>query len=395
MSDLEGRRVLYVNQVGQMSGAERSLLDLLGGLPPEVARAVACPEGELSEALRGRGLVTYDLPATDASFRLHPLHTAKGIAWVGRAGLRVRALARSFDAGVVHANSTRAGLAAVCGARLGGRPAIVHVRDWAPPTRFAAATLRTIELGAAAIVPNSRYVAEQLPRAGGGTPVRVIPDAVDPGRFDPHRIDRGAARDRIGLAEGDAVIAVIAQLTPWKAQDDAVRVLADLKPRYPDLRLILAGSAKFTAPSSRYDNRAYERDLVRLIGSLGLERNVLLLGERADVPELLRAADVLLVPSWREAFGRIAVEGLAMGLPVVATSEGGPAEIVRDGVDGIVLPPRDPVRWAAAVDELLRDSELRAAMGRRGRERALAEFSVARHVDKLLDLYCEVAPDAR
>jgi L-malate glycosyltransferase len=395
MSDGEGRRVLYVNQISQLSGAERSLLDLLGGLPPELVHAVACPEGELSGVLRERGVATYDLPATDASFRLHPLHTARGVAWVGRAGLRVRALARRFDATLVHGNSTRAGLAAVSAARIGGRPAIVHVRDWAPSTPIAAITLRAIELGAAAIVPNSRYVAAQLPDGGGRTPVRVIHDAVDAGSFDPDRIDRAAARDRIGLSEGDAVIAVIAQLTPWKGQEDAVRALAELKPTHPELRLILAGSAKFTAPSTRYDNVAYERDLGRLIGSLGLEREVLLLGERDDVPQLLRATDVLLVPSWREAFGRIAVEGMAMGVPVVATSEGGPAEIVRDGVDGVVLAPRDPGRWAATIDELLRRSDLRVEMGRRGRARALDEFSVARHVRELLTLYREAASRSR
>jgi glycosyltransferase involved in cell wall biosynthesis len=395
MSGASGRRVLYVNQIGQMSGAERSLLDLLGGLPPDLARAVACPQGELAERLRERGVETYDLPATDASFRLHPLHTARGVAWVGRAGLRVRALARRFDATLVHANSTRAGLAAVSAARTGGRPAVVHVRDWAPPTRFAALTLRYLEAGAAAIVPNSRYVAAQLPRGGGRATLRVIHDAVDVGRFDPRRIDRDAARQRIGLAATDEVIAVIAQLTPWKGQEDTVRLVGELKPARPGLRLLLAGSAKFTAPGSRYDNLAYERRLADLIRSLGLEREVLLLGERDDVPQLLRATDVLLVPSWQEAFGRIAVEGMAMGLPVVATSEGGPAEIVRDGVDGTVLPPRDPQRWAAAVDELLRNPELRAEIGRRGRERALAEFSVARHVDALLGLYREVAADSR
>jgi L-malate glycosyltransferase len=391
MSAGAASRVLYVNQTGQMSGAERSLLDLLGGLPPDLEPAVACPRGELEETLRRLGVETHDLPATDASFRLHPLHTARGIGWVGRTGFRVRALARRFDAKLVHANSTRAGLAAVSGARIGGRPAIVHIRDWAPPTRFARMTLRYVELGAAAIVANSRYVAAQLPRAGGRAIVRVIHDAVDAARFDPQRIDRAGARRRLGLADGDEVIALIAQLTPWKGQQDAVRLLAELKPTRPGLRLLLAGSAKFTAPSGRYDTLAYERDLGELIRSLGLEREVLLLGEREDVPQLLRAADVLLVPSWREAFGRIAVEGMAMGVPVVATSEGGPAEIVRDRVDGLVLPPRRPERWAAAVDELLRSPELRVQMGQRGRERALADFSVAGHVDELLDLYREVA----
>jgi glycosyltransferase involved in cell wall biosynthesis len=388
------RRILYVNQISQVSGAERSLLELLDGLPPNVAAAVACPEGDLATAVRSRDVPVVTMPEIALSFRLHPLHTTKGLGSLAHAAFRLRASSRRLDSALVHANSTRAGLAAALAARMGGAPTIVHVRDWVPDGRLGTAPLRAIDLGADAVVANSRYVAAQQPERRRSL-LRVIYDPVDTASLDPDRIDRDGARARLGLDGEDIVMAVVAHLTPWKGQDDAIRVLARLRPLHPRLRLVLAGSAKFTAPGARFDSRAYERDLRAMVRKLGLERQALFLGERNDVPEILRAADLLLVPSWREAFGRVAVEGMAMRLPVVATGEGGPAEIVRDGVDGLVLPPRDPDRWAEAVGELLAGPELRAEMGRRGRERATREFTVERHVAALTALYDELLHPGR
>jgi glycosyltransferase involved in cell wall biosynthesis len=382
------RKILYVNQTAQMSGAERSLLELLDGVGPRVAATVACPEGELSEEVRSRGLPVCPIAGTDVSFRLHPVHTSRGLAWIAVTGWGMRGLARGLGVEFVHANTTRAGLAAVFGARAGGRPAIVHVRDWTPPGRLPAATLGAIEIGAAAIVANSRYTADQFSGRAGS--IRVIHDPVETAALDPDRIDRDPARREFGLEADDLVMAVVAQLTPWKGQDDAIRVLANLKPDYPHLRLLIAGSPKFAASATRFDNLAYQRDLRRLAQELGVESEARFLGERSDVPRVLRAADLLLVPSWQEAFGRIAVEGMAMRLPVLATRVGGPAEIVRDRVDGRLLEPRDPKSWASAARILLEKRSLRREMGERGRQRAVTEFSVKRHVEQVISLYDEL-----
>src|SRR5204863_500605 len=77
------------------------------------------------------------------------------------------------------------------------------------------------------------------------------------------------------------------------------------------------------------------------------------MGERGDLAPILRAMDVVLVPSWEEPFGVAVIEAMAMGVPVLATNVGGPAEIVRSGQEGVTLPPRQPERWAQVLDELL------------------------------------------
>lgn len=378
-------RVLYVNQTGQVSGAERSLLDLLRELPPDVEPLVACPDGPLSDHVAALGIERARIPATDASFRLHPLHTPRALAELAAQAAAVHRIARRAGADLVHANTTRAAIAAVGARRLGGPPVVAHVRDWVPPGRAAELTLRLVARGAALTVANSAFTAGQLP-AGAGE-VAVVHNPVDLRRFDRGAHDRGAARAALGLAPDDEVLAVVAQLTPWKGQQEAIEALRIVRRERPRAKLLLAGSAKFTAASTRFDNVAYARELERAAAAPDLAGAVGLLGERDDVEAVLAAVDVLLVPSWREAFGRIAAEALAMEVPVVATSVGGPVEIVRDGVDGVLLPPRQPDRWARAIAALLADSERRAAMGRAGAERVRADLGARAHAARIRDAY--------
>jgi glycosyltransferase involved in cell wall biosynthesis len=174
------------------------------------------------------------------------------------------------------------------------------------------------------------------------------------------------------------VLAVIAQLTPWKGQAEAVEMARLLRRERPRLRLLLVGSAKFTAPGTRFDNASYARRLAQRVDAEGLQETVRLLGEREDVPQIMAALDLLLLPSWREAFGRVAAEAMAVGVPVLATDVGGPAEIVRDGVDGLHVDVTDRAALAAALVSLLRDSDRRRAMGEAGRVRALECFTAER-----------------
>jgi glycosyltransferase involved in cell wall biosynthesis len=91
------------------------------------------------------------------------------------------------------------------------------------------------------------------------------------------------------------------------------------------------------------------------------------LGRRDDVPAILSALDLLLLPSWEEPFGTATLEGMAAGTVALVGADGGAAEYVEDGVSGRTLPPRDPRLWAAAALDLLRDPERRRAMGERAR----------------------------
>jgi glycosyltransferase involved in cell wall biosynthesis len=386
-------RVLYVNHTARVSGGEQSLLTLLSHLPDGIDASVACPDGPLRGRVAALGVETHRLPGTDGSLKLHPWHTTRALGELTLAALQVRRVAARTDAELVHANSIRAGIAAAMAARLGGPPAVVHVRDCLPDTRATAAVFRVIRSGAALVLANSRYTADALEgRAGPRMEVLHSPVAVD--RFDPERADRRRARAELGLPEAGPVAALVGQITPWKGQDTAIRALAHARRAQPDLRLLLVGSTKFTTRATRYDNQAYLRHLHALVAELGLEDRVIFAGETTDVPAVLAAADFALVPSTEEPFGRVVTEAMAMRLPVIATSVGGPGEIIRDG-EGLLIAPGETEAWGAAMARLAGDAELRGKMGESGRRRVLADFAAEAHVDRLLSIYAELLGGVR
>ncbi|MEA2171121.1 MAG: hypothetical protein QOF76_4421 [Solirubrobacteraceae bacterium] len=389
-------RVLYVNHTAQVSGGERSLLELLAGLDGRVEPVVASPPGELAEAVRALDVAHVPVPGTAGSLKLHPVHTPRTLAELAAAARAVRRLARDVGADLVHANSIRAGLVAGVASGTGGAPAVVHVRDVLPDGPVTAATRAVIGATAAAIVGNSEYTLRRFAGSRIRARVAVAHSPVDlVGLQAAAALPAQQARQRIGLDPGEGpVLGVVAQLTPWKAQDDAVRIAAGLRATHPGVRLVLVGSAKFVARATRHDNDAFVEGLERLIDELGMRDRVHLLGERRDVPQALRALDLLLLPSWEEPFGRVVVEALAVGVPVAATTAGGPPEIIRDGTEGLLLPPREPGVWVRALAPVLADRDRLAAMGDAGRRRA-QDFGRDAHVQRLLAVYADVLSSSR
>lgn len=384
--------VLCVNHTSEISGAERSLLDLLRGLPDGVRPVVACPPGDLADAVRSAGVEVRSLRGTDGSLRLHPLHSSRAAIELSTAAVGLRRLARRVAADLIHANSIRAGLIAAIGRRPGGPPVLTHIRDRLPPGRVADLSLRAITAGTDAIVANSTFTAARLPAAGRAQPAHVVSNPVDLDRFDPATIERTSARAALDLADdGTTVLTVIAQLTPWKGQDDAIRATAALRAQGQRVRLLIVGEATFVSASTRFDNRAYVLGLRRLVDELGLGDAVRFLGQRDDIARVLGATDILLVPSWEEPFGRTVIEGMAMGVTVVATEVGGPAEILTDGEDGLLVTPRRPELWAAALTRLLADRQLRERLAAQGRRTALDRYGLDRHVAAIVGLYERLA----
>lgn len=381
-------RVLYANHTGMVSGAERSLLDLLSRLPTEVVPVVACPPGRLAREVEQLGIPVMPIPEMDASLRLHPWHTANALVQVASVMLRLRDLSLRVRAQFIHANTIRAGLPAVLATKPNGPAVVVHLRDCLPQRSALARISRCVlASGASVLIANSRYTAA---RFSGGTPsskLMTIYNPVNLARFSPRGLTHAEARDRLGLGPAGPVLGVIGQLAPWKGQTDAVRCLAALRSRWPTARLLLVGSPIFTSKASRYDNQAYAESIRGLGRELGLNGSLRLLGERGDIPEVLAALDLLLVPSWEEPFGRSVVEAMAMEVPVVATNVGGPAEIITDGVDGMLLPPREPALWASVIGGLLADPARRAAMGRRARSTVFKRFGLETHVAAIVGTY--------
>lgn len=336
-------RVLLVNHAAVVSGAERSMFELVVGLADQDDVAVACPRtGPLAQLLRGAGIAVKPVPVLTGGFKLHPIETGRLLVDLVRLGVRLRRHAAGVD--VVHANSVRSGLA--CFFAFGPRWAprrprvVVHVRDSVPLSVVGRAVRRTISMAADHLIAISAHTAATW---GKSDRMTIIHNPVDLARFHPQGV-------RASVPGRGPLLGVFGQITPWKGQDDAIRIVSSLRGK---ARLAVVGEAKFLDAGTKLDNRSFEAGLHGLAS--GAE--VHFLGERADIPELMRACDIVLVPSWEEPFGRVVAEAMACGTPVVATNRGGPAEIIDDRVDGFLLPPRTPERWAELVRGLLEDEE--------------------------------------
>ena len=394
-------RVLYVNHTGQVSGGEKSLLEIVRGAAPAISPIVACPDGPLADAVAGIGVERVPIPGIDGSLKLHPRHTAEALSGIARSALAVRSAARRHKVALVHANTIRGGLIATLAARGGGPATVVHLRDRLPTSHLSRLTLRAIAR-ADLVIANSRYTAASLDEAGVKCTRWIISNPVDLRRFDPDKIDRLAARAEFGCGSSDYVTSVVAQITPWKGQEEAIRAIAQVRHEHPNVRLLLIGSAKFVTKATRYDNRAYLERLHGLVDELELRDHVKFVGERDDVPVVLRATDTLLIPSWEEPFGRSMIEAMAMGVPVIATSVGGPGEVITEHHDGLLVPPRLPAAWAEAIRTVIESSSLQSRLADNGRLRAQT-FTVESHVEELSNAYRmvldqreapELAPDA-
>jgi glycosyltransferase involved in cell wall biosynthesis len=380
-------RILLANHTGAWSGAEVSLMRVVAGLREEHAVAIACPdEGRLASEVDRAGIERLSIPAVDASLRLHPLHTPAGVRQLGAGGAALARAARRFGADVVHANTPRVGIMAGLGLRRGGPPFVVRAHEHLPLTHVGRAVRSLIVRTARGVAAVSDFTAGRF-NEGLAHPVATrVYNSIDQARFDPARVDPAPLREELDLNPDVRLIGQIAQITPWKAQDVSIRALAELRSGGHDVHLLLIGQVAFGGKRVRYDNHAFLDSLERLVDELGVRHAVHFLGQRDDVPELMRALDLSLLPSREEPFGLVTVESMALGTPPLVSAAGAGPELVDDGVTGRVVPPERRDLWARAADELLSDPARLQLMGERSRP-AASRFSDDAHATEMLAVY--------
>jgi len=211
-------------------------------------------------------------------------------------------------------------------------------------------------------------------------------------RVPVHRIHPGveldatpSVRDHTAGAQDAVVVGVVGRLQRWKRVELAVQALPGILNHVPGARLRVIGG---TSPGLDDD---YPAEIEAEARRLGVAHALQMTGHVDDAAAAIRGLDVLVHPAHDEPFGLVLVEAMAAGVPVVAAREGGPLEIVRPGVDGLLIDVTDPAVMAGAVVGLVRDPALRSAMGAAGRARALDAFSSRRLAAEAWDLTRVVA----
>jgi N-acetyl-alpha-D-glucosaminyl L-malate synthase BshA len=201
--------------------------------------------------------------------------------------------------------------------------------------------------------------------------IDVIPNFVDTQRFAP------AASAPSTAGERPAVLVHVSNFRSLKRVDDVIAILAEARRRAPEHAMTL-----------RLVGDGPERERIRgLVQAAELEQAVEFLGERTDLPAVLRGSDLFLLPSESESFGLAALEAMSCGVPVIASRVGGVPEVVIDGETGLLAPVGDVAAMAAHVVRLLGDAPLRARLGQAARKRAETVFPLEPTVSKYEDLY--------
>lgn len=287
---------------------------------------------------------------------------------------------------LVHANNGWEA-SAIRGAMRGGVRCVLHLRGFHSPRPTS---VRERE-GPAADDVVRRYLAisdsvAEATRAFGAPPERVvtIPNPVTVPRFLEAASRRDAIRTRHGFAPGDVVVGVFGRVTAWKGQVEFLEAIRRIAPECPTLRALVVGDESDSADTD------YRDRLVAAAGSGVLAGRVVLAGFQSDVAGYYTACDIVVHCSRTpEPFGRVVIEGMAAGRPLVAMAEGGPPEIITDGVDGVLVPPRDEAALAEAVRALWLDPARRARIGAAALETVRARYSAEEIARRVYAAYLE------
>jgi glycosyltransferase involved in cell wall biosynthesis len=404
-------KILFLNPIGSMGGAERCLLDfiaelrrlepawelcLISGTPGPLldeatalgvhAEVLPMPDA-LAEAGESSGVLRSHLPFAVFLGNAHRLILAWLCARRYAAALRKRCLELRPDA--LHSNGIKFHLLTHMMRPL-GIPAIWHIHDFLSSRRLLRRALRWAAPAAKLALANSEATARDARSVLGNIPIKTLLNAVDTVRFSPLAVDGRVLDELAGLppvAPETLRIGLVATYARWKGQDLFLRAAAHMNRK--SLRFYIVGSPIYKTQGSQF-SRAELEGLAR---SLGLSGRVGFVPFQNAPEHVYRALDIVVHASTKaEPFGRTIAEAMSCGRPVIASFEGGVPELFKDGRDAIGFQPRDATALAAAMERLASNDTLRAQLGMNARQAALERFALARLGAELVAVFRGILP---
>jgi len=304
--------------------------------------------------------------------------TARLLAEELPAAVALARVIRRTRADVVHlGNGLRANFDGLLASLFTGRPAVCHVKGfekYGRRERWASGRVRSLVCMTRAILDYCREQGLRVDRA------RVVYDAVDGAWLRPRR-PAAEVRTALGIDSRIPCVGIVGNVQEWKGQAVLIEALAQLAREGASPHVLIVGGVH--KAGEEYDAR-----LRRRVDELGLSGRVHFLGFREDVVDVMDALDVVVHASVRpEPFGRVILEGMLLGKPVIATRAGGVLELVDDGRTGFLVPPGDAGALAACLKRLLGDLPGARKVGDQARCWASEQFSLSRQVEEMLGIY--------
>lgn len=355
-----------------LGGAEMVVYNLTLNLNPATFKTyVCCLEGlgEIGEKLKENGIDVIDLGSRKGIDLFLPFKLAS--------------IFKRFNIQIVHAHNSTSFKHAALAAKIASVPIVVQTRhgyELRPKKIQERLFLDLASRQADAIVcicrdlkrtinKNERIQEEKL---------TVIPNGIDTEKFADFSANLRDKKEELGVEDDQFILINVANILPEKDQITLLRAFKILKDNKHKVKLFIAG---------RIQNKDTYEGIKDLVSQLNIAEDVVFLGERKDIPELLYITDIFILSSVLEGMPLAILEAMAAGKPIVATDVGGISEIVAHNETGLLVPPKSPETLANAISILLRDKNKRYQLGANARVTAKERFSLRAMVDNYEELY--------
>lgn len=285
---------------------------------------------------------------------------------------------RKANIHIVETGGTHAHIVGTLAARLAGIPIVVGTRRdlGIKLTKSHYIIYRFINMFIDKTVVNSNAI-KQATKCSEMIPVdkiEVVYNGVDK-PTDKKPLDRSSILQSLGVDEGKDLIGVVANLHPWKGHRYLIDAVKDILDKHPNLHFVLIGDGPI------------KDKLIAYASSLGVLPAISFVGTRNDVMDVLPFFAISVLPSLTEGLSNTILESMISGIPVVATDVGGNPEIIKHMKNGILVPPRDPISLAKAINFLMDNKVCADAIAKKGQELALSRFSTKRMSEHVHEMY--------
>ena len=372
------KTVLFVSHSSELNGAERMLLDVLRGLDRGKFRSllVLPRTGPLQREAEEAGIKTRVRSMKwSVTERSKTWKQPFARAWNYPAVIRMARLIRNEAIDLVVTNTSAVWTGAFAARRAGvphvwfvheildgGKPLLSHILG-------RKALIRHMDKLAVRIVANSGASARAFEATGKAV---IIGNGIDTRQRSAP--DLATLRISLGIEASGPVLGIIGYISPGKGQKAAILALDILRHRRPDIRLLVVGHVK---------DRHYARELQETVRRLGLGKNVIFTGFREDISEILALLKILILASTVDSLGRVGLEAMAAGTPVLAVAAGGLPEVVIDGRTGVLVESADPARIAEGAARVLDDPDFARAITAGGRRFVEEKYSLEGQIGKI------------
>ena len=370
-------RILFVIDGLEYGGGERVFVQLAAGLRDRYQVFVASmPGGRFEQRVKELGIRFYPV---DLSRRL----SLKPIC-------QIKEIIRNNNVDLVHSQGARADFFARIAGRLAGVPHIFCTIAM-PVEGFDVGLLRKktyrfmdqlTERYVERFIVVSDSLKQMLVEGRRIPPHQVVPiyNGIELSQYHPG-VEYGNLRDEWGIPQEVPLIGVIGRMVWQKGFKYFLEAVPEIVRVVPGAVFLLVGEGPL------------KRELEDLAESLKIKERVIFTGFRSEIKDILSIIDLLVIPSLSEGFPMVTLEAMAMAKPIVATNIDGITEQIRDGVDGILVPPKDPFALAKAIVRVLNDKKLAKTIGLSARERVEQEFSVEKMVAETEKVYMTLLKD--